>query len=151
MLKLSKKVDYGLILLSRLSASGKPVSAREMAERDGLPLPMVANLLKALSGAEILISTRGAQGGYVLNRNPRSVTLAQVVQALDGPVHLVDCVEETDLCQYSGVCPNHSPFQRVQEKFQAFLEDLSLDEVLGNPVRPLIFQTDHDENTHLPR
>ena len=76
MLKFSKKVDYGLILLSKLRNEPSSASAREIAARYRLPLPMVANILKQLTSAGILVSTRGAQGGYELARDASRISLS---------------------------------------------------------------------------
>ena len=151
MLKLSKKVDYGLILLSGMAKHKQASSARDMAESFNLPLPMVANILKALTASEILASTRGAQGGYVLNREAERISLADVVESLEGPVYLVDCVDEADDCKLSDCCPNHSHIQAVQLKFHEFLRELTLSELMGVPKRPIILENDANENAYLPR
>lgn len=149
MLKLSKKIDYGLILLSRMCAEPAPASAREMAGRYDLPLPMVANILKALAANGVLVSTRGVQGGYELARTPYEITLSEVVDALEGPFNLVDCVAGGDSCKFTDVCPTHDPIQVVHEKFQKFMSRLSLAEIVGMPRQPLEFGTRSDENTNL--
>lgn len=149
MLKFSKKIDYGLILLSKLCYEPAPASAREMAESHHLPQPMVANILKALTAGGILTSTRGAQGGYVLARSPRVITLAQVIDALEGPFSLVDCVADNDNCDLTDSCPTHSPLQAVHLKFQAFMENLTLGEILAGET-PLSFRKFDNEKTYLP-
>lgn len=151
MLKLSKKVDYGLILLSGMAKSKQAISARDIAETFSLPLPMVANILKALTASDILSSTRGAQGGYVLNREADRITLADVVESLEGPVYLVDCVDVADDCKLSDCCPNHGHIQTVQRKFHEFLRELTLSELMGNPKRPILLEKNVNENAYLPR
>jgi len=131
MLKLSKKIDYGLVLLSKLCQEGQPASAREIAARYDLPQPMVANILKALAGAGVLVSTRGAQGGYTLARPSEQVSLAEIVEALEGPFNLVDCVSDTDNCRFTDICPTYDPLQVVHRRFQNFMEGLSLAEIVG--------------------
>jgi Rrf2 family protein len=147
MLKLSKKVDYALILLGRMAQAGlspagteSPLaagpgsfgpasSAREMAERYGLPQPMVANILKSLTGAGILTSMRGAQGGYTLARESARISLAELVEALDGPIGLMDCTTTAVTCEHQSGCPMHSPIQRVHEKFHAFMASYTLADI----------------------
>ncbi|HKI97700.1 MAG TPA: Rrf2 family transcriptional regulator [bacterium] len=131
MLKLSKKVDYGLILLSRLREQPMSASAREMAERYKLPSHMVANILKQLTAAGILVSTRGAQGGYELARDASRISLADIVNALEGPISLVDCAGEDPTCRYTEQCPTHEPIQNVHRRFQEFMTAYTLDEVIG--------------------
>lgn len=150
MLRLSKKVDYGLVLLSKLCTERTSASAREIAQRYQLPLPMIANILKALAAAGVLASTRGAQGGYELARPAGRITLAQVVEALDGPFNLVDCVADEERCKFARVCPTHDPIQVVHHKFQSFMEELTLAEILGSSGRSFKVGLEDNENTYLP-
>jgi len=149
MLKLSKKIDYGLVLLSKLCQEATPASAREVAARYHLPQPMVANILKALAGAGVLTSTRGAQGGYVLARAAGDISLAEIVEALEGPFNLVDCVSDSDACRFTDICPTYDPLQVVHRRFQHFMQGLTLAEIVGQPKQPQ-FGFDQDEKAHLP-
>ncbi len=145
MLKLSKKVDYALILLGRLHSSGacpgagglQAASARDMAARYNLPQPMVANILKSLTGSGILTSTRGAQGGYALARDAARITLAELVEALDGPIGLMDCTSAQTSCEHQNGCPMHSPIQRVHAKFREFMASYTLADIFteAEPAR----------------
>jgi len=146
MLKLSKKVDYALILLGQLhtsaacpgAASLAAASSREMAERHRLPQPMVANILKSLTGAGLLTSTRGAQGGYTLARDAARISLAELVEALDGPIGLMDCTSAETTCDMQSGCPMHSPIQRVQHKFREFMTSYTLADIFAEAEpRPL--------------
>ncbi|MDH4248178.1 MAG: Rrf2 family transcriptional regulator [Deltaproteobacteria bacterium] len=139
MLKFSRKVDYGLILLSKLRDEPGASSAREVAERYHLPQPMVANILKALTGAGLLSSTRGAQGGYELARDPHTVTLADVVQALEGPFSLVECTSGEPNCKFISLCPTHDPLQVVHRKFEEFMSGLTLAQIIGPSRSPTGF------------
>ena len=132
MLRLSKKVDYGLILLSRLRQRPAAASAREMAERYQLPVHMVANILKQLTAAGILVSTRGAQGGYELARDASQISLADIVGALEGPISLVDCTAPEAACRHSALCPTHDPIQNVHRRFHEFMAQYKLDEIIGS-------------------
>jgi Rrf2 family protein len=141
MLKLSKKVDYGLIVLSRMRQRPEAASARELAERYRLPAHMVANILKQLAAAGILVSTRGALGGYVLARDAREISLADIVNALEGPISLVDCTSEDASCRHTALCPTHEPIQNVHRRFQEFMAGYTLDEIVGpRMARPFHFQ-----------
>ena len=133
MLKFSRKVDYGLILLSKLRDEPGGSSAREVAERYHLPQPMVANILKSLTTAGILASTRGAQGGYELARDPQAITLADLVQALEGPFSLVECTSGETNCKFISLCPTHDPLQVVHRKFEEFMSGLTIAQIIGPP------------------
>jgi Rrf2 family protein len=131
MLRLSKKVDYGLVLLSDLHNGVAPLSAREIAERYRLPAPMAANILKALAAGGIVTSTRGAQGGYTLARPAHAISLADVVEALEGPLSLLDCTDHGSGCEHQSGCPTTTPIQRVQKRFRLFMAGYMLDEIFG--------------------
>lgn len=139
MLKLSKKVDYALILLGRLHKDGAcpgalglaAASAREMAEKYKLPQPMVANILKSLTGAGILTSTRGAQGGYTLARDAAAVTLAELVETLNGPIGLMDCTSPQTVCGMQSDCTMHGPILRVHAKFHEFMASYTLADIFA--------------------
>ncbi len=133
MFKLSKKVDYGLILLGRFYAGRQgehSSSARELAERFNLPQPMVANVLKDLAAGGILTSTRGVQGGYALARDAARISLWDVVQVLDGPFGLMECTGEAPSCERQDGCSMHNPIQRVHERFQQFMAGFTLEEIM---------------------
>ena len=150
MFKLSKKIDYGLVLLSKLCSEPTSASAREIAVRYHLPQPMIANILKALASAGLLVSTRGAQGGYELARPAKDISLAEIVEALEGPFNLVDCIADEERCKFTDICPTHDPIQVVHKKFQTFMEGLSLAEILSKPGLPLKFGSEDKENTYIP-
>jgi len=133
MLKLSKKVDYGLILLSHIGRQRIPASAREYAERSQLPPHMVANILKDLTSAGLLTSTRGAQGGYELARETSAISLADVILALEGPISLVECAGEDASCRMIDNCPTQDPVQVIHRKLEEFMHGFTLDEIFSHP------------------
>ena len=149
MLKLSKKIDHGLILLRELCVGDCISSAREIAARYRLPQSMAANILKKLTASGILISTRGAQGGYELARHPTEINLAEIVESLEGPFSLVDCVESDSCCQFVAVCPTHDPMQEVHRRFYEFMTRLNLAEIVGIPQTNFPIRINEDENAYL--
>ena len=143
MLSFSRKTDYALVALTRLaerhSAGGNPISARQIAgEFDGMPLPLLMNVMKDLQRAGIVTSTRGARGGYVLARGPRQVSVASVVGAIEGPLQITMCCngkEEpaaTDHdcdCQLLSRCPVSPAVQRLQERVNQFFDEVTLQDI----------------------
>ncbi len=93
MLRMSKQADYGIVLLFRFAQEGAGMflNARDLADESGLPLPTVRKILKELARGRILESRRGRFGGYCLTRSAQEVTVASIVEALDGPIGVVDC------------------------------------------------------------
>ncbi|MBX3374673.1 MAG: Rrf2 family transcriptional regulator [Phycisphaeraceae bacterium] len=96
MLALTRKTDYALVALAELAATPVSLSAREIAHRTELPLPLLRNLLKDLCAAGLLHSELGAQGGYRLGRAPRAISAIDVVEAVEGPIRLARCCGDQD-------------------------------------------------------
>src|SRR5262245_7205595 len=112
MLALTKKTEYALIALCHLSRSGEDlVSARDIADRHMAKLPLMMNVLKLLNQKGLLRSVRGASGGYRLGEVPDRITLARLIEAVEGPVRLVRCISHPEAgdgdrgCELIGTCP----------------------------------------------
>lgn len=149
MLSLSKKTDYALIALAYLgqlraehvhpeTAESDAVSARKIADKFSLPLPLLMNLLKDLVKARIVASIRGASGGYRLAVEPAEVSLLDVVQAIDGPVQLVECSDPLPIlgqgCLVERACPIRKPMRRLERKLEAFLSRVTLADLIDSEV-----------------
>ena len=126
MLKLSKKTDYAIILLTHLGEVNAPVSAQKIAEHYQLPYPMVANILKLLVSSGLIKSTRGKHGGYVLARSVENIILSEIIQVTDNPFALVECVKDEDLCKVHQCCPTQRPLISLHNKIHQFLEETTL-------------------------
>ena len=129
MLRISKQVDYGILILTHCSdAPGNGIqSTRHLASETGLPVPMVSKILKRLAPGGILLSRRGAAGGYSLARPPAEITLAAVVSALEGPLYLVECAEgPSESCRVQGPCRVQAPLLALHSRLSRLLEELTL-------------------------
>ena len=126
MLKLSKKTDYAIILLTHLGEEKFPVSAQEVATHYKLPYPMVANILKQLVSSGLIESTRGKHGGYVLARPADEINLAEIIMVTDSPFNLVECVHDEDNCKVHQSCPTRGPLLALHHKIQQFVEETTL-------------------------
>jgi len=141
MLALTKKTGYGLIAISHLSKldGGEVASAREIAERFGVPTALLMNVMKELAAAGYVESVRGAHGGYRLACKLSDVSLAELVTAMEGPIRLAECISgqtgehDEEACRLMGRCPITDPVHRVQRKLSDFLKQVSLAE-LTQPV-----------------
>jgi Rrf2 family protein len=132
---LTRKTDYALVALAGLARRGPDGgSARDLAEELRLPLPLLRNLLKSLAASGLLGSTRGPAGGYRLARPPGEITLAEVVAAIEGPVHLVTCcpggdAESGHRCRLEDSCRIKGNVRLVHDRLMRFLEGVTLDEI----------------------
>lgn len=136
MLGLTRKTDYALIALTHLARSTTPLaSAREIADRYRVPLPLLVNILKTLSHDGLVESVRGARGGYRLALQPERITLKRLITAVEGPVRLVPCVGAADraeavgLCDLAPWCPVMSPVMKVHHRLAEFLDGVTLAEI----------------------
>jgi FeS assembly SUF system regulator len=137
MIRLTKFADYGLLLLAEAARhpAGARVSAKELAAAARVPLPMTTKILKALAKRQLLVSHRGTTGGYALARPADEITVAEVVEALDGPIALTECASHHDAvrCSLEGTCCTSAPWQRVNRAVVDALSRLTLRDMAESP------------------
>src|SRR5437588_6984373 len=111
MLRLSKKADYALLAVRHLAAheNGAAVSARELAETYDIPAELLAKVLQKLVRAHLLDSHQGIRGGYGLSRPPAKMSVADVIQAIDGPLTVTACSEDDRTCEQYSKCGIRDP------------------------------------------
>ena len=132
MLRMSKMTDYGIVLLTELArGEGETRTARELATRTGVPLPSVSKVLKGLQGAGLLVSHRGASGGYGLARPAREIPLTEIIASLEGPVSLTECGAHgahppAGSCELEQVCQVRGHWRVINRTIQDALGRLSL-------------------------
>ena len=143
MLKLTKRTEYGLIALTHLARRrGEVVPAREIGEQFPVPKRLLAEVLKDLSHAGLVESTRGARGGYALTRSPESISLGEVVSALEGAPQVSGCgdlglARHDGECDVQAVCPIRSPLHRLKNKIWSLLDATTLGSIAGGGAGPL--------------
>jgi FeS assembly SUF system regulator len=130
-LRLSKLTDYGTVLLAHLAANRESVcSAADVATATGIAVPTVSKLLKSLGRSGLVTSTRGANGGYQLARDPHDISAAGIIDALEGPVSITECSASDSHCEHEGVCSVGGAWQRVNVAIRRALEDISLSDLI---------------------
>src|SRR5512138_2368889 len=125
MIRMSKLTDYAIVLLAHLARSEGTVTAQDLASRSRVPLPTVSKLCKELSKAGILVSHRGRHGGYGLARPPDRISVAEIVEALEGPIALTDCIKP-GACGLEQDCPARASMDPVSRAIQGALSGLPL-------------------------
>lgn len=142
MLTLTRKTDYALISLVHLGQTPESCSsAREIAEQYKMPLPLLMNVLKLLTQHGMIQSMRGPRGGYTLVRAPEDITLNDIIEAVEGPVHLVRCAMPAEEaakpngngqpCDRTSICPVRSSIHRVHHRLIEFLDEFTLADMLS--------------------
>ncbi len=136
MIRISKLADYSVVVLVRLGA-GVIETAPGIAQATGVPEPTVAKVLKALAGAGLVASQRGAHGGYRLARPLHLVSVADVIAAIEGPIALTACVEHSpSACEAEGCCPVRGRWDPVNAAVREALEGVTLAQLAAHPTRP---------------
>jgi len=130
-LRISKLTDYGTVVLAHLAKDPDSVcSAHDVATATGIGVPTVSKLLKSLGHADLVTSTRGANGGYRLARAPADISAADVIDALEGPVSITECSGADSHCDYESICSVGNAWQRINIAIRRALEDTSLIDLL---------------------
>jgi Rrf2 family protein len=131
MLRFSKKVDYGLIALKHIASreNGEMVNAREIAETYYLPPDLLAKILQSLSRTGIIRSQAGSGGGYRMAKDPSAVTLKEIVEAIDGSMHLVGCGKGETPCLLEPHCTIKDTLLNVEKKLHTFFDTVKLNEI----------------------
>ena len=139
MIKLSRLTDYAIVLLTQIALEGKGVhAASALAEKTFLPLPTVSKVLKQLTKAGVLSAQRGASGGYVLAREPSAISVATLIEAMDGPIAITDCAgsnDEEDCCSVQATCPVRGNWDKVNLAIRAALEAVTLADMTASNTR----------------
>lgn len=131
MIRFSKLADYAVVILGAMQRENTRMSASGLSECTGLPEPTVAKVLKLLAKQDLVNSTRGAQGGYMLGRDAAQMHVAEIVMAVDGPVALAACVEGSDeTCSFAGGCMIKGRWDQVNIAVKDALEGISLADMI---------------------
>ena len=134
MIKLSRLTDYSIVLLAQMALGGKGIyAASALADKTFLPLPTVSKILKQLTKAGILSAQRGAAGGYLLAQEPAQISIATLIEAMDGPIAITECTSHDDMdsCKVQSGCPVHGHWDKVNNAIRAALQAVTLADMAG--------------------
>lgn len=131
MMRISMKTDYGLIALKHIATQtdGRLVNAREIATKFNLPPNLLAKILQSLSSSGIIEAQKGSGGGYRMARNPADVTLTQIFESIEGPVHMVMCTADDGCCSIEERCTIKNGLTNLERKFADFFNTVTLSDV----------------------
>jgi FeS assembly SUF system regulator len=139
MIRMSKMTDYGIVLMVGLARAGSARTARQLAHETELPLSTVAKVLKSLNRNGFLQSTRGAQGGYSLLGSADRIRIADLIEALEGPIALTECSSAPGdgQCSHEKTCPVRAPWVQINSAVKNALADISLSDMSAPSFRTL--------------
>jgi len=133
MFRLNRLTDYAVVVMAQMALRDKAtLTATELSRDTGVPLPTVAKVLNALARDGLIVSQRGAAGGYGLSRPASEIGVAEIIQAIEGPIALTACVEgSASQCDVEGLCPMRGGWDRVNQAIRTALEQVTLADMAG--------------------
>lgn len=146
MMKLSTKGRYGarLMLDLALRYGNGPVLLKDIARREGISEKYLGQLVPALKTAGLINSSRGAHGGYMLAKAPQKITMKEIIQALEGPLSLAECIDAPRICRKVSSCVTRDIWEEMGEKMAAVLESNTLEDMVAKEkqkqkLQPLMY------------
>ena len=132
MIRMTKTADYGIVLMTRMASRPDRIfTAVELSNQVQLPHPTVSKVLKILTRNALLVSHRGAKGGYSLAREPEAIPVEEVITALDGPIAITECIDDTPgECGQESTCEVKGNWQRINDAIRQALATISLADMM---------------------
>lgn len=138
MLRLSKMADYGTVVMTAMVREPeRSRSAAEIAAAIHVPLPTVSKILKILARGGLVVSLRGAKGGYLLARPSDQISLVDIIHAMDGPIGMTECSVTPGLCAQESGCAVRANWQRINHAVLGVLREITLDQMIAPVVQPV--------------
>ena len=136
-LQISRKIEYGLRAMVFLASmpTGLTVPFREIARRMDVPEEFMAKILKTLVSKNLVLSTRGARGGYKLAKPPAEISMLDVIEAVEGPVVVNVCQDSHDACALSNSCTMYGVWKLGQERMLEVYRAATLDKLAMSDLR----------------
>ena len=130
-MKLSTKGRYGTRAMLDLAMhqDGGPVNLKEVAERQGISRRYLEHLMARLASSGLVRSVRGRSGGFVLTRPPSEITVGEVVEALEGPINVVDCGSDPSVCTRVSTCVTREVWNEVSQTIAHYLSQITLEDL----------------------
>ena len=135
MIRINRLTDYAVIVLAEMLRAESLRTVPQLAANTSLPAPTVAKLLKVLAHGRLVTSSRGATGGYSLGRPADAISVADIIEAVEGPIAITMCVEDNDgCCGIEGLCSLHGHWTRINQAIRRALTEISLTELARLPA-----------------
>ena len=135
-MKLSTKGRYGVKAVVELAVNygSEPISIKKISESQNISEYYLEQLFSTLRKADLIKSIRGAQGGYVLSREPKDITIAEVMFVLEGPVEIADCIED-DSCNNTDCCATRLLWSKIKKSIDEVMESITLQDIVDDNTR----------------
>ena len=131
MLKLNKKIEYAMLALMELDSlpPEETMTVKTIVSNTNLPKALAGKILQELNRHEIVSSIQGINGGYRLNKSFSKIRLKDIIEAVDGPIGLVDCLYDDGNCENSIHCELQTPLARIQDGLNKYLMNITMDDI----------------------
>jgi FeS assembly SUF system regulator len=139
MLRLSKLTDYGTVAMAHIAREPDRIhAAAELAAAIGVAVPTVSKILKMLTWGNLLQSVRGPKGGYMLSRPAGEISIAEVIDAMEGPIGVTECSAIVGLCSQEGSCSVRTSWQGINRVIRNALDGVTLADLAQPSFKPHI-------------
>ena len=129
---LRRNTDYALRAMVNLAGhyGEDPISTRDISQSEDISYQLACKLMQRLNNAGLVKSSMGPNGGFVLNRKPSKINLAQIIVAIQGPLSLSKCLLGKNVCPKQNHCPITAKLTKLQKNISDYLQSVTLDELL---------------------
>ena len=135
MVRITKLTDYGVLIMAFLANSPNNwVQAREIAAQTAIALPTVAKLLKKLAKSRLITSQRGTTGGYHLSCDPQAISIADLVNTLEGPIAITECNLGHEYCVTAAHCSAKTPWLKINQAITQALGSIKLSDFIATTI-----------------
>ncbi|KOA20476.1 HTH-type transcriptional regulator CymR [Clostridium homopropionicum DSM 5847] len=129
-MKLSTKGRYGVKAMVDLAINygEAPVSIKSIAERQKISELYLEQLFAPLRKAKLIKSVRGAQGGYILNKSPKDITVSDIIEVLEGPIEISSCIDSNE-CNNVDTCPTRLLWEKIKNSIDEVTNSITLQDM----------------------
>ena len=136
MFRISKKTEYGILALQYMLTAQNEHAAtvREIAEKHRISQTLLAKILQKLAKNKIIQSVQGPRGGYVMNGKASAISLKDIFEAIEGPMHLTECDYNDKCCDRYNFCSLKDSFVPIHQQITGYFEKVTLEDLASNAV-----------------
>lgn len=131
-MRISTRSRYGLRLMLSLARNFKKgyMLLKDVARQEGISEKYLSLIVIPLRKSGLLLSSRGANGGYSLSKPPSEINLKEIIEPLEGDLEVIECIKGKEICEKSNICPSHDIWALLGNRIADFLVTITLEDLL---------------------
>ena len=139
-MKLSTKSRYGTRILVDLAFQDKkkPAQVSEISKRQGITVKYVEQIIRPLKAEGYVSSIRGARGGYIIAKNPKKITLGQIVKLFESQADIIECISRPGICNLSSDCNIRLAWEKANQAFFESLDDITIGDIVEGKFKSTV-------------